>query len=172
MKIQIRKNIFETNSSSTHSLIITNSRDLDKDMEKMKKEEKYFYPEYIRINCHIASKEKKVLMLGGLFNFENKINNCLKDEFQVFLQVLKDNNEKELLKKIEENTLNYKDEYDEPYCTNYFEDGCLIECNCKFKEKFIEYFAKKKVIDENKKELYQKLKSFIYEDGIIIPYEF
>lgn len=47
MKIQIRKGMFETNSSSVHSLIITNARNKDEDYKAMKKEEWMWYPEYI-----------------------------------------------------------------------------------------------------------------------------
>ena len=61
MKIQIRRGMFETNSSSVHSLIITNKRDKDKDYEKMKKEEAIWYPEYIYESNCVHTKEDKVL---------------------------------------------------------------------------------------------------------------
>ena len=196
MKIQIRRGMFETNSSSVHSLIITNKRDKDKDYEKMKKEEAIWYPEYIYESNCVHTKEDKVLMLGGLFDFENVEGGWLKDEYKIFIKVLKDNNEFELIEKLNANKEEYRKERDEPYCTNYFCEGCLIECSCSFYSKFNEYFRSgslnmrelrkdigdlglskeehekllRKMLRENKKELYKKIYDFIYGDGLIIPY--
>ena len=39
MKIAIRKGCFETNSSSNHTLIITNEKDIENDKERFLKEE-------------------------------------------------------------------------------------------------------------------------------------
>ena len=140
MKIQIRRGMFETNSSSVHALIITNERNKDKDYEDMKKEEHLWYPEYITTSKCVHTKEDKVLMLGGLFDSENIPYRNLVEEYKIFLKVLKDNNETELLQKLKENKLEYKECPDEPYCTNYFCEGCLIECNCDFYSKFNKYF--------------------------------
>lgn len=197
MKIQIRKGMFETNSSSVHALIITNSRDKDKDYRDMKKEEHLWYPEYINVSDCVHTKEDKVLMLGGLFDSEKyPYNGGMDEEYKIFLKVLKDNNETELLQKLKENRKEFKEYPDEPYCTNYFCEGCLIECTCGFYTKFHKYFSVgsvcyddfeseigtlglpeeeerkifRKIVRENRKELYKKLYDFIYGDGLIIPY--
>ena len=70
MKIQVRRGMFETNSSSVHSLIITNERDKDEDYKKMQKDEVLWYPDYITVGNCVHTKEDKVLMLGGLFDSE------------------------------------------------------------------------------------------------------
>lgn len=197
MKIQIRKGMFETNSSSVHSLIITNARDKEKDYEAMKKEEKSWYPEYIRESDCVHTKEDKVLMLGGLFDSEKyPYNGGMDEEYKIFIKVLKDNNETELLNKLKANREEFKEYPDEPYCTNYFCEGCLIECTCNFYTKFHKYFNTgsisyrdikndigtlglepkeeekilRKIVRENRKELYKKIYDFIYGDGLIIPY--
>lgn len=197
MKIQIRKGMFETNSSSVHSLIITNARNKDEDYKAMKKEEWIWYPEYINESDCVYTKEDKVLMLGGLFDSEKyPFNGGMDEEYKIFLKVLKDNNEIELLQKLKENRLEFKECPDEPYCTNYFCEGCLIDCNCGFYKKFHEYFQTgsicydeiekdigtlglpeeeerkllRKIVRDNRKELYKKLYDFIYGDGLIIPY--
>ncbi len=169
MKIQIRKSVFETNSSSTHSLIITNQENKQPDIEQAIKNEEPYWVDYLYFNEHLTTKDEKVLMLGGLFDFEIYRNHNLKEEYKVFLKILKDNNEKELLAKLEENRKNYLTKNEEPYCTNCFYNGCLIDCNCQFYQKFHEYFYQKN--DNENEDLYQKLFKFIYQDGIIIPYE-
>lgn len=195
MKIQIRREMFETNSSSVHALIITNKRDKDKDYAAMKKEEYIWYPEYIHESDCIHTKEDKVLMLGGLFDSENIVGAWMKEEYKIFMKVLKDNNETELIEKVKANSKEFKDYPDEPYCTNYFCEGCLMDCSCSFYSKFNAYFKHgsltlqelrtdlqdwdlseenekklKKIVRENRKELYKKIYDFIYGDGLIIPY--
>ena len=199
MKIQIRRGMFETNSSSVHSLILTNVRDKDEDYKNMEKEEEFWYPEYINVNHCVSTKENKVLMLGGLFDQEKyPYGSALEEEYKIFIKILKDNNETELLQKLKENRLEFKSCPDEPYCTNYFSEGCLIECNCGFYSKFKAYFKPgslsykdikedigtlgledpkeeekilRKIVRENRKEFYKKLYDFIYGDGLIYPYE-
>ena len=197
MKIQVRRGMFETNSSSVHSLIITNLRDKDEDYKKMQKDEEVWYPEYITEHNYISTKKDKVLMLGGLFDSEKFPFGGMEEEYKIFIKVLKDNNEIELLQKLKENRLEYKSCPDEPYCTNYFSEGCLIDCNCGFYSKFHKYFdygsidykdifeyvgtlgleyeeeikILRKIVRENRKDLYKKLYDFIYGDGLIYPYE-
>ena len=195
MKILIRRGMFETNSSSVQALIITNKREKDKDYAAMKKEEYIWYPEYIQESQCVHTKEDKVLMLGGLFDSENVVGGWMKEEYKIFMKVLKDNNETELIEKVRANSKEFKDYPDEPYCTNYFWEGCLIECSCSFYSKFNAYFKHgsltlkdlrtdledfdldeehekilKQIVRKNRKELYDKIKDFIYGDGLIIPY--
>lgn len=167
MKIQIRKNIFETNSSSTHCLIITNEKNKENDIKKIIEKEKFFFLDSSSFQINLTTKKDKILMMAGLFDNENYQNNLI-DEYNTFIKVLKDHNEIELLKQIEKNRKDFLNDPDEPYCTNYYYDGCLIECNCKFCHLFNQFFKTK---ESTKEELYQKITKFIYEDGIIIPYE-
>lgn len=198
MKIQIRKGMFETNSSSVHALIITNERDKEKDCNKIRKEEALWEP-YININYCLKKKEDKVLMLAGLFDGEQIPYGGMEDEYKIFIKVLKDNNEVELIEKIRKNRKEYRITRDEPYCTNYYSEGCLIDCNCCFYSKFNAYFKDevgslnfnemkedvgplgldekeenriiRKMVRENRKLLYNRLYDFIYGDGLIIPYD-
>lgn len=168
MKIQIRKNIFETNSSSTHCLIITDEENKEKDLKSTIEEEKYFYPEYVSFHNELNSPKDKILMLAGLFDCENHRNNNLTKEYEIFIKILNDQNEIELLKQIKINRKLYLNDPDEPYCTEYYDNGCLICCNCNFCFKFTKYLKLNNLTEE---EIYQKLKKFIYDNGIIIPYE-
>ena len=197
MKIVIREGMFETNSSSNHSLILTNTKKCKADI---KKKDKQLDDEY----CHIfgggekvASKEDKCLLLAGLFDGMVIQYGAMKEEYKIFIKVLRYNKEKELLSKIKENKKEYKNNRGyEPYCENYFAEGVLIDCTCDFKREFDKYFKVKlsmvdclkdprvkalesqtdkfnkaeEIIEERKKELYEKLHKFIYEDGIIVPY--
>ena len=72
MKIQIRRGMFETNSSSNHSLIITNAKCKKDEIKKHKNkmEEEYFCQGFF--NDEISSKEDKILMLGGLFDYDHR----------------------------------------------------------------------------------------------------
>lgn len=194
MKIVIRNSIFETNSSSSHSLIITNKENLDKDVNAHAKKVGPCLKHYNAVE----KKEDKVLFLAGLFDYEVVQSNSLKEEYNLFLKVLKDNNEEELLKQVKDNKKEYKKaSYDEPYCVNYFCDGVLMDCSCSFYNAYLNYFqiiinysaiyeelSKNKDYDENnfltkvqeafekqKEEVYQKLYDFIYKDGIIVAYE-
>lgn len=167
MKIQIRKNIFETNSSSTHCLIITNEENKENDIKTAIDKEKFFYLDYTSFQVNLTKKEDKILMMAGLFDNENYQDNLI-EEYNIFIKVLKDHNEIELLEQIKNNRQKFLNDPDEPYCTNYYYDGCLIECNCNFCHLFNQFFKTKESTTE---ELYQKITKFIYEDGIIIPYE-
>lgn len=195
MKFQIRNSVFETNSSSTHCLILTNKKRKKKAIEKVKKEQ-YFFT-FISPDDELVEKKDKILMLGGLFDYENRYG-FLTEERKIFLKLLKDKNETELLLQVKENTKEYKNHPDEPYCSSYYYHNCLSDCTCCFYYKFKKYFkpkpmefaqllndprvcniedylekqkAIKKIIKENKLDLYNKLSKFIYEEGIIIPYD-
>ena len=178
MKIVVRRSVFETNSSSNHSLIITNSKNFEKDNEELNqilKEERevvYHEPRFLK------TKEDKAYILAGLFNFTQEEGfNELDTEYETFIQVLKDNNEEEILKNIVTNAKEYIEGIrGVPYCDKYFDDGPLIECNCEFVAKFRKFFnadEKFKFLYDNKMEeynsqIYQKLYKFLYEDGMII----
>ena len=139
--LQIRCNTFETNSSSNHSLIITNSKEFNEENEKITNEIKKWtsgivYPKIL------DTKEDKVYMLGGFFDWVHKEGySSYDDEYEVFIQVLKDSNEEELIKNLETNGKDYlSGEDDEPYCTNYFWEGTLMGCYCGFDRCFDTYF--------------------------------
>lgn len=197
MKITIRKNIFETNSSSTHSLILTNKEDLEKDLDKERNNKEEFYPSIL---CYdkFDKKEDKILFLGGLFDYELINNDDMQEEYDVFIKLLKDQKEDALIEQLIENQNEFKKyPYDEPYCRNFFCHGVLTDCTCCFQTKFKNYFKieisyskiflelsktnndLKMVFDEKvkneilrqKEQLYQKLYNFIYHDGIIVAYD-
>jgi hypothetical protein len=138
-------------------------------------------------------------MLGGLFDFEVRNYGVLTEEYQIFLKVLQDQNETALLEKIRENSQEYDRCPSEPYCTNYFSEGCLIDCCCSFYSKFTKYFDYgsltkdtylyddirvveihdpdgkeemiRQIVEENREALYRRLYDFIYGDGVIIAYD-
>lgn len=198
MKVQIRRGVFETNSSSNHSLIITNRKNFKKECEKVQKKCEWYVINFSEVDDQVCTKEDKVLMLGGLFDYEVQNFGILQEEYEIFLKILKDNNEIELLEKVKENSKEYEKHSSEPYCTNYFYEGCLSDCTCSFYSKFLKYFdyesLKKeyymyddirvfeiedinekeemiqKIIEENKEIFYKKLYDFIYGDGVIVPY--
>ena len=60
----------------------------------------------------------------------------------ILRKILKDNNETEILANIEKAKQQYFDrEVGEPsFCDSRYGQGCLIECNCPFYEKFRKYF--------------------------------
>ena len=199
MKIAIRKGCFETNSSSNHSLIITNEEDMENDKAQFLKEEDEFFAPYGGFCKPLKTKEEKCYFMADLFHKENREFGVLENEYEVFIQVLKDNNEVEILNNIEiakNQYFNY--EVGEPkFCDSKYGQGCLIECNCPFYEKFKKYFnlnLQTKSLDEllkeldeigleemkkkeeerkplNKEKLYKRLYEFIYVNGVIVPYE-
>lgn len=168
MKYTIRKNTFETNSSSHHSLIITNEKDIEKDKEEFLNKEGDLWRPYGAFCEAIKSKEEKCYFLADLFNKEYESLKWMVDEYETFIQVLKDNKEEEILM----NIMLYKEEflkapYDEPpFCQRFFFHGVLDECNCPFYTEFKKYFK-----SNSDKTLYEKIYDFIYKDGIIVPYE-
>ena len=198
MKIQVRREMFETNSSSNHSLIITNKKCFKKECKKVQSKFDWFVINFGEVEDQVISKEDKVLMLGGLFDYEMNDLYFLIEEYEIFLKILKDNNEIELLEKVKENSSEYKKHPSTPYCRKYFFEDCLSDCTCSFYSKFKKYFDydsltkedymyndirvieiddldKKeeminKIIEENKEKLYKKLYNFIYGDGVIVPY--
>lgn len=164
MKISIRRKAFETNSSSMHSLIITNERNKDEDYKRRENDIENYGLYYS--NTPIMDKENKIYFLCSLFDYDKDYDNSLKREYEIFLRVLKDNNENELLSSF--NTKKEKcKEYDCRVCSNYFENDVLIDCTCRFDKEFKDYFG-----NCNDDELYNKLYDFIYGDGVIIPYEY
>ncbi len=198
MKIQIRRGIFETNSSSNHSLIITNRRCFEEECKKAQEEYEWYTIRFGKVDVQVVTKEDKALMLGGLFDYEVQRFGFMTREYAIFLKVLKDNNEEALLRKIKENSDKYREHPSEPYCREYFCEGCLDDCTCSFYSKFKKYFdydsltkeaymyddsrvvalddpdEKERmilqIIEENKEALYKKLYDFIYGDGVIVPY--
>jgi len=193
-KVTIRKQIFETNSSSTHAIILTNEKNYKKDFDKHCED---FFVEIGNYTA-IKKKEDKIICLAGLFDYETVQNNWLTGEYELFIQVLKDNKEKELLDIIKKNKKKYKkNSYDEPSCCDYFSYGPLADCTCCFYKHFKDYFKikidyysiytelsktnncnerdfTKKVKSElakQREKLYNKLYEFIYNDGIIVTYD-
>lgn len=169
MKLVIRKNTFETNSSSHHSLIITNEANLEKDLAEKREDDLFFF-------CGgphepVRTKEEKVYFLAGLFDYETIDSNFMSYEYKIFLKVLEDNNEHLLLENIKAHRNMYiANRGEEPYCCNFFSNGPLVDCSCGFYTQFKKYFRK----DEtgiSKEELYKNLYDFIYGDGIIVAYE-
>ena len=59
----------------------------------MNEVEKMFFPDFKNIENQIHTKEDKVLMLSGLFYYENKDFGFLEEEYKIFIKVLEDNNE-------------------------------------------------------------------------------
>lgn len=122
---------------------------------------------YFTMHEKLTSVEEKVLFLGGLFDLEVCRFHKMEREYQIFRKILIDMSEDELIKKLDENRSKYSSEHFEPYCGEYYDQGCMIDCSCNFNKLFNEYFGEN-LSDED---LYQKLKDFIYEDGVIVPYE-
>lgn len=194
MNFKARIGVFETNSSSTHSLILTNERELEKDLAKKKCEKEKMF-DYGGPTEILRTKEDKVYFLAGTFDEDKRQFNFLEEEYKVFLKVLKDNKEKELLKNIKDHQKEYFKNKGEPYCTNYFEHNPLCDCTCCFHSHFQEYFkinissalldvefqenmdAKEflNIVDDIKrkkiKELYNKISEFLYGDGVIVAYD-
>lgn len=193
-KVTIRKQIFETNSSSTHAIILTNEKNYKKDFDEQCNQP---FTEIVNYNA-IKTKEDKVICLAGLFDYETLKNKWLTEEYKLFIQILKDNNEKELLDIIKDNKKKFKKTpYDEPSCCDYFSYGPLADCTCCFYKRFKDYFKieinyysiytelsktnncnesdfTEKVnieLAKQKEKLYNKLYEFIYNDGIIVTYD-
>ena len=164
MKISIRKGAFETNSSSMHSLVITNKKNQKKDYNKRKKEIENWGFNYS--DKPVTDKENKVYFLAALFEYDNYYDKVMSREYNIFLKILKDNNEEELLETLQQNTKQFKEKGCR-FCSNYFDNDVLIDCDCKFPKEFFNYFG---MVSEE--ELYKKLYDFIYGDGVIVPYEY
>ena len=167
-------------------------------MWKSSKKCEWYVINFGEVEDQVVTKEDKVLMLGGLFDYEVQNFGVLEEEYKIFLKILEDNNETILLEKVKENSKEYEKHPSEPYCTKYFYKGCLSDCTCSFYSKFLKYFdydfLKKeyymyddirvfeiddlykkeeminKIIGENKELFYKKLYDFIYGDGVIVPY--
>ena len=66
MKISVRKGCFETNSSSNHSLIITNEEDMENDKAQFLKEEDEFFAPYGGFCKPLKTKEEKCYLFPKL----------------------------------------------------------------------------------------------------------
>lgn len=164
MKISIRRASFETNSSSMHSLVITNKKNQKKDYKNRKKEIENWGLYYS--DTPVSDKENKVYFLAALFDYDDYYDKVMGREYNIFLKILKDNNEEELLEKIKIRNEEFK-RLGCRMCSHYFDNDVLIDCTCNFPKEFFNYFGV--VSDE---ELYSKLYDFIYGDGVIVPYEY
>lgn len=100
MKVVIRRSVFETNSSSNHCLILTKKEDMEEKLNKVRKEYEWFMSVGTEENP-IVSKEDKCYLLQGIFEEELSSGFCSEAIYDIFKQVLKDNNEVEILEKIE-----------------------------------------------------------------------
>lgn len=173
MKINIRRNCFETNSSSNHSLILTTKKDCEKDMcafKEKKKKNRFISAGGFR--KRVETKEEKCYFLGGLFDFDARQFGELSQKYKIFIKILEDNNETEILEKLKvnrENYLNYK--VGDPYCRKFFGESVLDECTCCFYRTFKEFFDITNS-DNPQKDMYDMLYEFIYGDGVMVPYEY
>ena len=177
MKIVVRKSVFETNSSSNHSLIFSNKKRFEIDNEKTLNYLSSFTS--AKLNPTIVSKkEDKVYFLGGFFDWIQRdgvyFDDAYDNAYEVFVQVLKDNHDEKLIENLETNGISYLTKNDdEPYCRNYFDEGPLMDCDCGIETAFDDYFENFKYNspEEYKEKLYKKFKDFIYGDGIVLTYE-
>ena len=193
MKIVIRNSTFETNSSSHHTLILTNEQDYKADLSKMtakmKKDCCWGGP-----HDALSTVEDKALFLGGLFDCDWKQYGLMGGEYQVFMKLLQDKATPELVEKVKANRDAFKEgKLGEPVCNQYFRQGELWDCTCPFSKAFRDYFqvridpyavigsmskgedfyTKAKAEQDSKSnELYRKLDEFIFGDGLIVPYEY
>ncbi len=175
MKISIRKSMFETNSSSMHSLFITNKKDLEKTREEiyqdLKKEGCYF------CSNQVETKEDKAYLLAGVMLYNKKESyGDMEYEYDILLKILKDNNEIEILKNIDIKAQEYLDGGSDPACCDYFYHGTLFDCTCFFEREFRKYFninfyQSDEPLNVKKEKLYKKLADFIYKDGVILTYD-
>jgi hypothetical protein len=182
MKVVIRRSVFETNSSSNHCLILTKKEDAEEKLKKVKEEYKWFMSTGAEYNP-IITKEDKCYLLQGVFEEQLAYEQCDKTVYDIFKQVLKDNNEMEILEKIERHLIDYNENNYCMLCEDYFCHGSLCDCNCNFLfllEKFfdvkIKYIYDKEkqyiIAEESKKMIYDMFYSYIYEEVIVIPYEY
>ena len=93
MKIAIRKKCFETNSSSNHTLIITNEEDLENDKAQfLKEEEDDFFAQYGNFCKPLKTKEEKCYFMADLFHKENKdfgyVPFCYELEFEEICEII------------------------------------------------------------------------------------
>lgn len=192
MKIAIRRGVFETNSSSNHALMITDKDNYEND--KIKFEEKMnsgFFPCHGGFAKPITDKAEKAYFLAHLFDCDKRNFNRLKKEYKIFTYVLKDNNETEILENIRLNHEKYINERSWCYCRKYYYDDILDHCTCNFEHEFNKYFnyidvnkylayllddnAKKdfeELIKKDDRNLYEKIYDFLYNDGMIVPFEY
>lgn len=173
MKISIRQNCFETNSSSNHSLILTTKQNCEKDKAEFKKSiEKEFYFMPGCFNEPVETKEEKCYFLGGLFDFDYSQFGILGQQYKIFIKVLTDNNENEILETLAQNRKEFLNgEIGDPCCSAFYDQGVLSECNCCFYEIFEKFFQVKN-FEDPEKDLYNMIYDFIFGDGVIIPYEY
>lgn len=194
MKIAIRKGVFETNSSSNHSLILTNKQNRKKDEEEyFNPKDELFAPFILNINTLETVKDKAIFLAALMDEQVDKFGSYEK-EYKLLMKILKEHNEVEILKEIEENK-SYYNEHGEPFCTNYYFHNTLSDCTCDLRKAFNKYFGFKsasdilankdfdfdefmkisKQIDEEERELREqfekKLEDFLYGDGVIIAYD-
>ena len=207
MKIVIRRGVFETNSSSNHSLILTNKEKFKEMLPKLREETKYdhMFNSYEDEENYITSKMDKCCLLSGVFeremfgyDYECDLFICnleMLEIYKVFRQVLKDNNEYEILKELKEHLINFNKNNYGFFCEDYFEHGVLCDCYCNFLDEFSIYYdvelylPKKKYVlldvdgkkvavadkpsgyDVLYKKLYDKFYEYIYGEAFVIPYE-
>jgi hypothetical protein len=182
MKVVIRRSVFETNSSSNHCLILTKKEDMEEKLNKVRKEYEWFMSVGTEENP-IVSKEDKCYLLQGIFEEQLSSDFCSETVYDIFKQVLKDNNETEILEKIEKHMVDFNENNYCMLCEEYFCHGTLCDCDCDFLyllEKFfdvkINYVldenAQYVVAEESKKDIYDMFYKYIYQDVIVIPYEY
>lgn len=171
MKIVVRKSVFETNSSSNHSLIITNSKEVKDEIKRLKREVEEETGLIVQPGI-LDTKEDKVYMLGGFFDWvQGNDYNEYDELYDIFIKVLKDNNDEELINNLIIHREEHKDE--EPYCTTFFGEGTLRGCYCYFdnivEKNFLKFCYSND--EEFTKGVYSRLKDFIYGDGVFVLYD-
>ena len=196
MKIGIRRGVFETNSSSNHALMITDKDNYEDDKIKFENEmNSGFFPCHGGFAKPITDKAEKAYFLAHLFDRDKSHFNRLKKEYKIFMYVLKDNNENEILENIKINHEKYINERSWCYCRKYYCDDILDDCTCGFEHEFNKYFHHidvdkyldyllndnkdektkddfEKLIKKDDRNLYEKIYDFLYKDGMIVPFEY
>ena len=182
MKVTIRRSVFETNSSSNHCLILTTKDKLEEEIERIRNENKFDFS-YGTEEYPIVTKEDKCYLLAGVMEEQLSYKKGDYIIYEIFKQVLKDNNELEILAEVEQHMIDQLENYYCYFCEDYFEHGCLIDCGCDFLILMEEYFdvhvygeydddCVLHLDDDAKNKLYQMFYIYIYEDVVVIPYEY
>ncbi len=182
MKVVIRRSVFETNSSSNHCLILTKKEESEEKLKKVREEHKWFMSVGTEDNP-IVTKEDKCYLLQGIFEEQLSSEYCSETVYDIFKQVLKDNNETEILENIEKHMKDYNENNYCLLCEEYFCHGTLCDCDCDFLYLLEKFFGVKityvfdedaqyVVAEECKKDIYEMFYKYIYEDVIVIPYEY
>ena len=194
MKFSMRKGVFETNSSSNHSLILTNKRNMKKDEDAYLNPKDELFAPFILCSHKLETVKDKAIFLAALMGYDAKQFGVCDAEYKMLMTILQEHNEEAILKEIEENA-QYEENHGEPFCANFYYHGVLADCTCDLRGALDKYFNIKKTpvsldapefsweafLDEARKneeerkktlgELKGKIEEFLYGDGIVITYD-